>query len=88
MDGTLWVAMPYLVPHGRAHVFASDAGKFKEAFEKIQKNDFTGLEPIKQDAEDAEKVGAHAYTHTHVHTYTRTCLFSNTSHSPPFFCIT
>lgn len=36
---------------------SSDAAKFKEAFEKVQKNDFTGLDVIKQDAEDAEKAG-------------------------------
>ena len=29
--------------------------KFKEVFEKCQKGDFSGLEVIKQDAEDAAK---------------------------------
>eukprot|EP00285_Hemiselmis_virescens_P008912 CAMPEP_0173392554 /NCGR_PEP_ID=MMETSP1356-20130122/20094_1 /TAXON_ID=77927 ORGANISM="Hemiselmis virescens, Strain PCC157" /NCGR_SAMPLE_ID=MMETSP1356 /ASSEMBLY_ACC=CAM_ASM_000847 /LENGTH=194 /DNA_ID=CAMNT_0014350375 /DNA_START=29 /DNA_END=613 /DNA_ORIENTATION=+ len=37
---------------------AENAGKFKEGFEKIQKGDFTGLDVIKQDAEDAEKAAA------------------------------
>jgi hypothetical protein len=78
--------MPNLVAHGRAPVFASDAGKFKEAFEKIQKNDFTGLEPIKQDAEDAEKVG------TSKHIQACACMpIPNTStspqHSPPSLCM-
>ena len=36
----------------------SDASKFKECFEKIQKGDFSGMEVIKQDAEDAVKVCA------------------------------
>ena len=35
---------------------AADAQKFKESFEKIQKGDFSGMEVIKQDAEDAAKV--------------------------------
>ncbi len=35
--------------------FSPDATKFKETFEKCGKGDFTGLEVIKQDAEDAAK---------------------------------
>ena len=39
-----------------SHVFfLSDATKFKDTFEKCGKGDFTGLEVIKQDAEDAAK---------------------------------
>jgi hypothetical protein len=36
-------------------IFYPDATKFKETFEKCGKGDFTGLEVIKQDAEDAAK---------------------------------
>jgi hypothetical protein len=34
---------------------ATDAQKFKDAFEKCQKGDTKDMAPIKQDAEDAEK---------------------------------